>query len=64
MAHLRALDGASSGLELVQADLLDFQSIADAISGCDGVFHVASPIIYDTADPQVHKKPGLSTFGI
>ncbi|CAI0473821.1 unnamed protein product [Linum tenue] len=42
-AHLRALEGAEERLTLCKADLLDYQSLREAISGCQGVFHTASP---------------------
>ena len=43
-AHLMALDGAGERLRLFKADLLDRASVDAAIAGCDGVFHVASPV--------------------
>uniref|UniRef100_J3MFY9 NAD-dependent epimerase/dehydratase domain-containing protein n=1 Tax=Oryza brachyantha TaxID=4533 RepID=J3MFY9_ORYBR len=43
-AHLRALEGAKERLQLFKADLLDYDSIASAVAGCEGVFHVASPV--------------------
>ncbi|KAJ1259963.1 hypothetical protein BS78_10G195600 [Paspalum vaginatum] len=43
-AHLMALDGARERLRLLKADLLDYASVAAAVAGCDGVFHVASPV--------------------
>ncbi|XP_077210446.1 cinnamoyl-CoA reductase 1-like [Tasmannia lanceolata] len=43
-AHLKKLDKASANLQLFKADLLDYGSLCTAISGCDGVFHVASPV--------------------
>ncbi|CAI0543647.1 unnamed protein product [Linum tenue] len=43
-AHLKQLPNASSNLELVKADLLDYPSLVSAIQGCSGVFHVASPV--------------------
>lgn len=55
-AHLKKLEGASDGLLLFKADMLDPASLRDAIAGCDGVLHVASPVPWDTdyvADPQV-----------
>ncbi|XP_047074351.1 cinnamoyl-CoA reductase 1-like [Lolium rigidum] len=42
--HLRALDGAGERLRLFEADVLDYASVASAVAGCDGVFHVASPV--------------------
>ncbi|AQL04877.1 Cinnamoyl-CoA reductase 1-like [Zea mays] len=43
-AHLKVLEGAGERLQLVKADLLDYSSVASAIAGCEGVFHVASPV--------------------
>uniref|UniRef100_A0A0C9S4B2 TSA: Wollemia nobilis Ref_Wollemi_Transcript_14062_1535 transcribed RNA sequence n=1 Tax=Wollemia nobilis TaxID=56998 RepID=A0A0C9S4B2_9CONI len=51
--HLEAMDGAKERLKLFQLDLLDYGSAEAAISGCDGVFHLASPCIVDEVkDPQ------------
>jgi hypothetical protein len=43
-AHLKTLEGAGERLQLVRADLLDYDSVASAVAGCEGVFHVASPV--------------------
>ncbi|XP_073002684.1 cinnamoyl-CoA reductase 1-like [Typha latifolia] len=43
-AHLIKLDNASTNLRLFTADMLDYNSVAAAIAGCGGVFHVASPV--------------------
>lgn len=45
--HLRELEGAKERLTLCKADLLDYQSLRQAIDGCDGVFHTASPVTDD-----------------
>ncbi|KAJ3669247.1 hypothetical protein LUZ60_011197 [Juncus effusus] len=50
--HLRALDGASERLHLLKADLLEEGSFDSIINGCDGVFHVASPVQITFTDPQ------------
>uniref|UniRef100_A0ACD6AG33 Uncharacterized protein n=1 Tax=Avena sativa TaxID=4498 RepID=A0ACD6AG33_AVESA len=42
--HLKALVGAEERLRLFKADVLDYASVASAVAGCDGVFHVASPV--------------------
>ncbi|XAR61502.1 Cinnamoyl-CoA reductase [Bertholletia excelsa] len=42
--HLRKLEKASENLRLFKADLLDYNSLSAAITGCSGVFHVASPV--------------------
>ncbi|CAK9867220.1 unnamed protein product [Sphagnum jensenii] len=41
--HLLQLPGASDHLKLVSADLLEQGSFDQAVEGCDGVFHTASP---------------------
>jgi hypothetical protein len=38
------LEDAGERLQLVKADMLDYGSVASAVSGCEGVFHVASPV--------------------
>jgi nucleoside-diphosphate-sugar epimerase len=51
--HLQALEGAESRLRLFQIDLLDYDSIAAAVNGTTGVFHLASPCIVDEVkDPE------------
>lgn len=52
--HLEAIEGADSRLRLFQIDLLDYDSIAAAVSGAAGVFHLASPCVIDQVhDPQL-----------
>lgn len=43
-AHLKTLEDAEERLQLVKADMLDYGSVASAVAGCQGVFHVASPV--------------------
>lgn len=38
------LDKAAENLKLFKAELLDYDSLAAAIKGCNGVFHLASPV--------------------
>jgi nucleoside-diphosphate-sugar epimerase len=53
-AHLAALGGAAERLRLFRADVLDYGAVAAAVAGCDGVFHVASPVpSHAIADPEV-----------
>ncbi|XP_011091898.1 tetraketide alpha-pyrone reductase 1 [Sesamum indicum] len=53
VAHLNALEGVKERLHLFQANLTEEGSFDDAIDGCDGVFHTASPVILDNfSDPQ------------
>lgn len=55
-SHLRDLEGAKERLSLCRADLLDYQSLREAIDGCDGVFHTASPV---TDDPEEMVEPAV-----
>ncbi|KAH9534836.1 hypothetical protein CY35_17G024300 [Sphagnum magellanicum] len=51
--HLLQLPGASDRLKLVSADLLEQGSFEQAVEGCDGVFHTASPFFTkNITDPQ------------
>ncbi|CAN6177494.1 unnamed protein product [Urochloa humidicola] len=43
-AHLKVLEGAGERLQLIKTDLLDYNSVSSAVAGCEGVFHVASPV--------------------
>ncbi|XP_023515053.1 cinnamoyl-CoA reductase 1-like [Cucurbita pepo subsp. pepo] len=47
--HLRKLEKGTENLKLFKADLLDYESLHSAIAGCDGVFHVASPVPHTTS---------------
>nr|GMD28974.1 cinnamoyl-coa reductase 2 [Ipomoea batatas] len=51
-AHLHNLDKAPHNLKLFKADLLDYDSLAAAITGCTGVFHVACP--KDLVEPALN----------
>ncbi|KAL0906321.1 hypothetical protein M5K25_024805 [Dendrobium thyrsiflorum] len=44
-SHLMKLDKATENLQLFIADLFDYDAIKEAIYGCEGVFHLASPVI-------------------
>ncbi|GMH04430.1 hypothetical protein Nepgr_006269 [Nepenthes gracilis] len=50
--HLLRLDGAEERLQLFKSDLLTEGSFDSVVDGCDGVFHLASPVIMDANDPQ------------
>lgn len=52
MAHLLSLEGARERLRLVKADLMEEGSFDDAIMGCHGVFHTASPVLKPSSDPK------------
>ncbi|KAI5595820.1 hypothetical protein POPTR_003G181400v4 [Populus trichocarpa] len=56
-SHLRGLEGAEERLTLCKADLLDYESLKEAIQGCDGVFHTASPV---TDDPEEMVEPAVN----
>jgi len=43
-AHLKRLENASENLKLFKADVLDYDAMAGAVAGCQGVFHVATPV--------------------
>jgi dihydroflavonol-4-reductase len=51
-APSRGADLARSGVELVQGDLQDARALADAMHGCDRVFHVAGLVSYRRADAE------------
>jgi len=63
-AHLKALEGAGERLQLLKADLLDYSSVASAIAGCEGVFHVASPVPSGrSSNPEVNlSRTSISYF--
>ncbi|OVA00692.1 NAD-dependent epimerase/dehydratase [Macleaya cordata] len=53
-AHLKKLEKATENLQLFKAELQDYNSLYAAISGCSGVFHVASPVPSGrVANPEV-----------
>ena len=51
--HLLDLPNAKTQLTLWKADLSDEGSYDDAINGCDGVFHIATPMDFESKDPEV-----------
>ncbi|RXH97868.1 hypothetical protein DVH24_010193, partial [Malus domestica] len=52
LAHLWRLEGTKERLRLVKADLMEEGSFDDAIFGCHGVFHSASPVLKTSSDPK------------
>ena len=51
---LRSLLGAQERLHLFRADLCEEGSFDSAIHGCHGVFHVATPMVFDECnEPEV-----------
>ncbi|KAJ1703415.1 hypothetical protein LUZ63_003194 [Rhynchospora breviuscula] len=60
-AHLKELENATQNLILYKADLLDYVSIVSAVAGCEGVFHVASPVPPSKVpDPEVLLEPAVT----
>ncbi|XP_054797784.1 cinnamoyl-CoA reductase CAD2-like isoform X2 [Prosopis cineraria] len=51
--HLLELEGAKERLQLCKANLLEEGSFDSAVEGCEGVFHTASPCIFNVKDPQI-----------
>lgn len=52
MRHLLDIPGAAERLKLFRADLSEDGSFDAAVAGCDGVFHVATPIDFAPKDPE------------
>eukprot|EP00052_Salpingoeca_macrocollata_P015568 m.124207 g.124207 ORF g.124207 m.124207 type:complete len:328 (+) comp19730_c3_seq1:324-1307(+) len=52
IGHLKQLPGAADRLQLVEADLLKEGSFDNAVSGCEGVFHTASPFFRRECKPE------------
>jgi len=50
--HLLDIPEAGEKLKLFRADLLEEGSFEAAVDGCDGVFHVASPVNFAPKDPE------------
>ncbi|XP_057975737.1 dihydroflavonol 4-reductase-like isoform X2 [Malania oleifera] len=50
--HLLELPKATTHLTLWKADLAEEGSFDEAISGCAGVFHVATPMDFESKDPE------------
>ncbi|ESQ44798.1 hypothetical protein EUTSA_v10003227mg [Eutrema salsugineum] len=50
--HLLDLPNAKTQLTLWKADLSDEGSYDEAINGCDGIFHVATPMDFESTDPE------------
>lgn len=50
--HLLELPKAKTSLTLWKADLAEEGSFDEAIEGCHGVFHVATPMDFESKDPE------------
>ena len=64
LAHLLSLEGARERLRLVEADLMEEGSFDDAIMGCHGVFHTASPVLKPSSDPKARYYLTLYIFSV
>lgn len=51
--HLLELPKASTHLTLWKADLAEEGNFDEAIRGCTGVFHLATPMDFESKDPEV-----------
>jgi hypothetical protein len=50
---LKELDKAPENLRLFKADVLDYDTLTPAVEGCEGVFHLATPVPEDEiVDPE------------
>ncbi|KAI8549236.1 hypothetical protein RHMOL_Rhmol06G0010500 [Rhododendron molle] len=61
-AHLKKLEKASENLKLFKVDLLDYNSLSAAITGCDGVFHVACPVPFGSVTNPEARIPRDGTY--
>ncbi|XP_066399677.1 cinnamoyl-CoA reductase 1-like [Miscanthus floridulus] len=53
-SHLKRLENAAGNLRIFKADLLDYDAMAVAVVGCQGVFHVATPVPTENlTDPEL-----------
>ncbi|KAA8536241.1 hypothetical protein F0562_028719 [Nyssa sinensis] len=50
--HLKKLEKAEENLQFFKTDLLDYEGLCAAITGCTGVFHVACPVPSQTTLPN------------
>lgn len=52
-AHLKELERAPKNLHLFKADVLDYDTLTPAVQGCEGIFHLATPVPEDKiVDPE------------
>ncbi|KAF7826003.1 bifunctional dihydroflavonol 4-reductase/flavanone 4-reductase [Senna tora] len=66
VSFLTNLAGASQKLEIMKADLRNSESFKEAIEGCIGVFHVATPVDFEEreAEEVVTKRSIEGALGI
>ncbi|TQD93463.1 hypothetical protein C1H46_020931 [Malus baccata] len=53
--HLLDLPKAKTHLTIWKADLANEGTFDEAIQGCSGVFHVATPMDFESKDPEQHR---------
>eukprot|EP01018_Ginkgo_biloba_P035199 Gb_09085 [translate_table: standard] len=58
--HLLSLPGAKESLKLFKADLSEEGSFDSAVTGCEGVFHVASPMDFSKDHEDDFIKPAVN----
>lgn len=51
--HLIELPRADTNLKLWKADMNVEGSYDEAVKGCEGVFHMATPMDFESDDPEV-----------
>jgi hypothetical protein len=56
---LLELPGAKEQLSIWRADLSEEGSFDEAIAGCTGVFHVATPMDFESKDPEVSRMESI-----
>uniref|UniRef100_A0ACD5WTT0 Uncharacterized protein n=1 Tax=Avena sativa TaxID=4498 RepID=A0ACD5WTT0_AVESA len=62
---LKQQDKAPENLNLLKADMLDYDAVRAAFSGCQGVFHVASPVPIDKmVDKEASKRGCQGVFHV
>jgi uncharacterized protein YqkB len=50
---LKELEKAPENLHLFKADVLDYDTLTCAVEGCEGIFHLATPVPEDKiVDPE------------
>jgi dTDP-L-rhamnose 4-epimerase len=61
--HEGALDGISSGAELIVADMRDAEAVQKAVRGVDGVFHLAAEVGVGQSMYEIARYVGTNDLG-
>ncbi|XP_031390097.1 vestitone reductase-like isoform X1 [Punica granatum] len=64
LSFLESLPGAPEKLQIFTADLSDPESFSEAIEGCTGVFHVATPLDFREPEQVMTQRALDGTLGI